>query len=248
MIVSGLSYPAVHRRPVQAWEEHRPDLDTSAMQIVAQINAITAALNLAVEQAYEGSGLTSADMGLLVLLRHSTEAVTAARLAERLNMSRAEVSKTLTRLENGESFDANHTQLTDAPQLCNSPNTATTSSTNCSRASPTPTANCCQTSDLTATDRRTTRRPDNSRAQRRHGAKTAPTSRFSSLLDGIHIIVAAQQISYDCSVRRWRQILTEIRCRSSTSPRTVRASSRSWAAVNRPHRIRSHLPIRQSLD
>lgn len=41
MIVSGLSYPAVHRRPVQVWDEHRPDLNTSAMQIVAQINAIT---------------------------------------------------------------------------------------------------------------------------------------------------------------------------------------------------------------
>jgi DNA-binding MarR family transcriptional regulator len=84
---------------VQAWQEHRPDLDTSAMEIVALINTITAALDHAVEQAYEGSGLTSADMGLLVPLRYSADLVTAARLAERLNMSRAGVSKTLTRLE-----------------------------------------------------------------------------------------------------------------------------------------------------
>ena len=84
---------------VRAWKEHRPDLDTSAMEIVSLINAITAALDRAVEQAYEGSGLTSADMGLLVPLRYSVELVTAARLAERLSMSRAGVSKTLTRLE-----------------------------------------------------------------------------------------------------------------------------------------------------
>jgi DNA-binding MarR family transcriptional regulator len=84
---------------VKSWQEHRPDLDTSPMEIVALINAITAGLDRAVEQAYVGSGVTSADMGLLVPLRYSTDSVTAARLAERLNMSRAGVSKTLTRLE-----------------------------------------------------------------------------------------------------------------------------------------------------
>lgn len=84
---------------VKAWTENRPDVDTSPMAIVALLNAITAALDQAAEQVYEDSDVTPADMRLLVPLRYNPEPVTAARLAERLTMSRAGVSKTLTRLE-----------------------------------------------------------------------------------------------------------------------------------------------------
>jgi DNA-binding MarR family transcriptional regulator len=84
---------------VKAWTKNRPDVDTSPMAIVALVNAVTAALDQAAAQVYEGSGVTSADMKLLVPLRYDSEPVTAARLAERLTMSRAGVSKTLTRLE-----------------------------------------------------------------------------------------------------------------------------------------------------
>jgi len=84
---------------VAAWQDHNPDLDTSPMEIVALINAIGAAFDAAAEQVYSGAELSAAEMKLLVPLRFSSEPVTAVRLAERLNMSRAGVSKTLSRLE-----------------------------------------------------------------------------------------------------------------------------------------------------
>ncbi|NKR39711.1 MarR family transcriptional regulator [Rhodococcus hoagii] len=81
------------------WSEHNPALDTSPMEIVAQIKRISSLLDVAVEPVYAAAALTSAEVELLVPLRYADEAVTAIRLAELLGMSRAGVSKTLANLE-----------------------------------------------------------------------------------------------------------------------------------------------------
>jgi DNA-binding MarR family transcriptional regulator len=69
------------------------------MEVVALVKRITALLDRAVEPIYDGAELTAAEVELLVPLRHTEEPVTAIRLAERLGMSRAGVSKTLAKLE-----------------------------------------------------------------------------------------------------------------------------------------------------
>ncbi|MDH6195762.1 DNA-binding MarR family transcriptional regulator [Mycobacterium frederiksbergense] len=81
------------------WAEHNPDLDTSPMEVVAQVKRISALLDLAVEQIYAGAALTAVEMELLVPLRYAEPPVTAIRLAELLGMSRAGVSKTLAKLQ-----------------------------------------------------------------------------------------------------------------------------------------------------
>jgi DNA-binding MarR family transcriptional regulator len=81
------------------WGEHNPALDTSPMEVVAQVKRISALLELSVEPIYNGAELTVTEAELLVPLRFADEAVTAIRLAELLGMSRAGVSKTLAKLE-----------------------------------------------------------------------------------------------------------------------------------------------------
>ncbi|OZC97717.1 MarR family transcriptional regulator [Rhodococcus sp. 06-235-1A] len=81
------------------WTEINPDLDTSPMQVVAQIKRIVALLDLAVEPIYTAADVTVAEVELMVPLRHAVEPVTAVRLAELLGMSRAGVSKALGKLE-----------------------------------------------------------------------------------------------------------------------------------------------------
>ncbi|MFD1151116.1 MarR family winged helix-turn-helix transcriptional regulator [Saccharothrix hoggarensis] len=90
---------SLRARTRELWDEHNPGLDTSPMEVVALVKRITALLELAVEPIYDGAELTAAEVSLLVPLRHVEEDVTAIRLAERLNMSRAGVSKTLAKLE-----------------------------------------------------------------------------------------------------------------------------------------------------
>lgn len=84
---------------IESWRIHNPDLDTSPMTIVALIKEISEGVGRAVDDIYTHSLLSHADVELLVPLRYQTESVTAIRLAERLGMSRAGVSKTLSRLE-----------------------------------------------------------------------------------------------------------------------------------------------------
>lgn len=86
-------------RTIELWGEHNPGLDTAPMELVAQVKRISSLLDLAVEPIYDGAAVTSAEVGLLVPLRHLDEPVTAIRLAARLGMSRAGVSKTLAKLE-----------------------------------------------------------------------------------------------------------------------------------------------------
>ncbi|OZC71411.1 MarR family transcriptional regulator [Rhodococcus sp. 06-462-5] len=81
------------------WAEFDPELDTSPMQVVAQIKRIVALLELAVEPIYDAADVTVAEMELMVPLRHAVEPATAVRLAELLGMTRAGVSKALGKLE-----------------------------------------------------------------------------------------------------------------------------------------------------
>ncbi|SDQ38654.1 MarR family winged helix-turn-helix transcriptional regulator [Actinopolyspora saharensis] len=89
----------LQERTRELWDQHNPELDTSPMEVVALIKRITALLDRAVEPIYEGAALTTSEVELLVPLRHSEEPVTASRLASRLGMSRAGVSKALAKLE-----------------------------------------------------------------------------------------------------------------------------------------------------
>ncbi|MFF2554289.1 MarR family winged helix-turn-helix transcriptional regulator [Nocardia sp. NPDC058058] len=89
----------LRERTIERWREHNPALDTSPMQLVSQLKRISGLLDRAVEPIYAEADITSSEMELLVPLRYSTESITAIRLAEHLGMSRAGVSKTLTKLE-----------------------------------------------------------------------------------------------------------------------------------------------------
>lgn len=81
------------------WAEFNPELDTSPMQVVAEIKRIVALLDVAVEPIYAAADVSVAEVELMVPLRYAIEPVTAARLAELLGMTRAGVSKTLGKLE-----------------------------------------------------------------------------------------------------------------------------------------------------
>ncbi|APE12742.1 MarR family transcriptional regulator (plasmid) [Rhodococcus sp. 2G] len=91
--------PSLRAQTIALWREHNPALNTSPMEIVAQIKHISSLLEVAVEPVYAEAVLTAAEVELLVPLRYADEAVTAIRLAELLGMSRAGVSKTLANLE-----------------------------------------------------------------------------------------------------------------------------------------------------
>jgi len=90
---------SLQARTQELWAEHNPALDTSPMAVVALVNRITAVLEQAVEHLYDSAAFTQAEAKLLVPLRYLDEPVTAAYLAAQLGMSRAGVSKALTKLE-----------------------------------------------------------------------------------------------------------------------------------------------------
>jgi DNA-binding MarR family transcriptional regulator len=81
------------------WTAHNPGLDTSSMEVVGLLKRAGGVLERAVEPLYEGALLTAPELDMLVPLRHATEPMIARRIAERLSMSRAGVSKTLAKLE-----------------------------------------------------------------------------------------------------------------------------------------------------
>ncbi|KOG38565.1 MarR family winged helix-turn-helix transcriptional regulator [Streptomyces resistomycificus] len=81
------------------WAEQNPGLDTSPMEVVALLKHATGLLGRAIEPLYAGAPLTAPEIDMLIPLRHATEPVIARRLAERLGLSRAGVSKTLAKLE-----------------------------------------------------------------------------------------------------------------------------------------------------
>ncbi|MFV0126388.1 MarR family winged helix-turn-helix transcriptional regulator [Streptomyces sp. HMX112] len=81
------------------WAAHHPGLDTSPMEIVGLLKRIMAMRDRAVEPLYEGAPLTAPELDLLVPLRHLDKPVIARRIAEHRGMSRAGISKALTKLE-----------------------------------------------------------------------------------------------------------------------------------------------------
>ena len=81
------------------WAVRNPGLDTSSMELVGLLKRAGGALDRAVEPLYEGAPLTAPEVDMLVPLRHAAEPMIARRIAERLCMSRAGVSKTLAKLE-----------------------------------------------------------------------------------------------------------------------------------------------------
>ena len=81
------------------WAEHNPGLDTSPMELVGLLKRAGGLLDRAVEPLYEGALLTAPELDMLVPLRHASDPIIARRIAERLGMSRAGVSKTLAKLE-----------------------------------------------------------------------------------------------------------------------------------------------------
>ncbi|WP_052071005.1 MarR family winged helix-turn-helix transcriptional regulator [Rhodococcoides fascians] len=94
------------------WTEFNAELDTSPMQVVAQIKRIVALLDLAVEPIYAAADVSVAEVELMVPLRYAVEQVTAVRLAELLGMTRAGVSKALAKLER-RGFIERHTNTED---------------------------------------------------------------------------------------------------------------------------------------
>ncbi|AHW65161.1 Putative transcriptional regulator, MerR-family [Corynebacterium glyciniphilum AJ 3170] len=84
---------------VELWKRAVPDLDERTMTVVALIKSISESIDRASEWACRDSVISAAELEVLVPLRHATARLTAARLAERLGMSRAGVSKHLSRLE-----------------------------------------------------------------------------------------------------------------------------------------------------
>lgn len=83
----------------EQWSAARPDLDTSPMEVIGPIRHAHALLNAALEPMYETAPLGSAELDVLIRLRHTKEPVIARRLALLLGVSRAAVSKTLAKLE-----------------------------------------------------------------------------------------------------------------------------------------------------
>nr|WP_296769695.1 MarR family transcriptional regulator [Rhodococcus sp. (in: high G+C Gram-positive bacteria)] len=94
-----MAVETLRTRTHELWTERHPDLDTSPMEVVAQVKRITSVMDLVVEPIYQKAGVTSAEVELLVPLRHAEQPLTAIRLAELLGMTRAGVSKTLARME-----------------------------------------------------------------------------------------------------------------------------------------------------
>ncbi|WP_241518832.1 MarR family transcriptional regulator [Streptomyces sp. CB03238] len=83
----------------EQWAARHPGLDTSPMEIVALLKRVMALRDRAVEPLYEGAPLTLPEVDLLVPLRHLDQPVTASRIADLRKLSRAAISKALTKLE-----------------------------------------------------------------------------------------------------------------------------------------------------
>lgn len=91
--------PNLRSETVELWKEAVPDLDVRTMTEVALIKSISESIDRASEWVCRGLEISAAELEVLVPLRHAPAQLTAARLAERLRMSRAGVSKHLARLE-----------------------------------------------------------------------------------------------------------------------------------------------------
>jgi DNA-binding MarR family transcriptional regulator len=81
------------------WAGARPDLDTSAMEVIGPLKRIQRLLEEALEPIYVDAPLTSAELDICIRLRHDESPTIARQLADQMRHSRAAISKTLNRLE-----------------------------------------------------------------------------------------------------------------------------------------------------
>lgn len=83
----------------QQWTERFPEMDSSAMRIAELLKRAHAQLEGALAPIHDAGPLTAPEVELLIPLRHMDEPVIARRIAEHGHMSRAGVSKAITKLE-----------------------------------------------------------------------------------------------------------------------------------------------------
>ncbi len=77
----------------------RGGVDTSSIEILGPLKQAQALVDLALEPLFDGAPVTSPELDMLVVIRGSEPPVIARRLAQRMNLSRASVSRTLAKLE-----------------------------------------------------------------------------------------------------------------------------------------------------
>ncbi len=81
------------------WKLNRPDLDTSAMEVVGALKRASGLLARALEPLYASSPVSEPEHTVLVVLRHRKGPVIARDVAEELGVSQAWISRMLRRLE-----------------------------------------------------------------------------------------------------------------------------------------------------
>ncbi len=84
------------------WQEARPDLDTSSMDILGPLKRVQGVLGLALEPVFDGAEVTSAELDVMLNLRYVEQPVIARQLARQTHRSRAATSKILAKLERRE--------------------------------------------------------------------------------------------------------------------------------------------------
>ncbi|MFC9085465.1 MarR family winged helix-turn-helix transcriptional regulator [Nocardiopsis dassonvillei] len=81
------------------WGEDSGGVDASSIEILGPLKQAQALVDLALEPLFDGAPVTSPELDMLVVARGSEPPVIARRLAQRMNLSRASVSRTLAKLE-----------------------------------------------------------------------------------------------------------------------------------------------------
>lgn len=74
-------------------------VDASSIEILGPLKQAQALVDLALEPLFDRAPVTSPELDMLVVVRGSEPPVIARRLAQRMNLSRASVSRTLAKLE-----------------------------------------------------------------------------------------------------------------------------------------------------
>jgi len=81
------------------WKLNRPDLDTSAMEVIAALKRASGLLSRALEPLYVTAPVSEPEHSVLIVLRHRNGPVIARDVAEELGVTQAWVSRMLRRLE-----------------------------------------------------------------------------------------------------------------------------------------------------
>lgn len=92
---------AVHESSITArdWALNRPELDTSAMEVIGALKRTTGMLARLLEPLFASSAIAEPEHDVLVVLRHRKGPVIARHVAEELGVSQAWVSRMLRKLE-----------------------------------------------------------------------------------------------------------------------------------------------------